>query len=262
MAAIRSSLLALPLALAGCEASTVPETSDRRDTRVCREARFEESLFTLCRYDARRHALEMSTGARGFLALEERLGARRARLRFAMNGGMYDDEGQPIGLYVENGRTARRVNRNKGPGNFHLMPNGVFAVRADGRPIVVRTERWPGTVSDARWATQSGPMLVIDGRLHPRFSPNGESLNIRNGVGAECRAGQHTAWFAISEDAVSFGRFARLFRDALGCRNALFLDGTVSSLWDPGAERQDAREDLGPLIMIFEKESGPARTER
>ena len=259
MAATRSSLVALTLALAGCDAPPAREAAVRDDPGHCREARFEGSLFTLCRYDSRRHALEMISGPRGFAALEDRIGARRTRLRFAMNGGMYDEDGRPIGLFIEDGRTVRRLNRNEGPGNFHLLPNGVFAVRRDGQPIVVRAERWAGTAEGVRWATQSGPMLVIDGRLHPRFSANGESLNIRNGVGAECRAGAHTAWFAISEEAVSFGRFARLFRDALGCRNALFLDGTVSSLWDPGAGRQDAREDLGPLIVVYKKERRPAR---
>jgi uncharacterized protein YigE (DUF2233 family) len=33
----------------------------------------------------------------------------------------------------------------------------------------------------------------------------------------------------------------------LGCRNALFLDGTVSSLYAPNLNRSDISRPLGPL---------------
>jgi uncharacterized protein YigE (DUF2233 family) len=267
MAAIRSSLGLIALALAGCDGDAETETAAANAAEPdaaghCRARDFEGLPFTVCRYDAGRHELELVVGPEGrplrsFAALEEALGDRRSRLLFAMNGGMYDEDGRPIGLHVERGRTLRRLNRRDGPGNFHLKPNGAFAVMDDGRPRVIPAARWDRDGDGARWATQSGPMLVIDGRLHPRLSPNGESTNIRNGVGTECRAGTSTAWFAISETPVSFGRFARLFRDGLGCRNALFLDGTVSSLWDPGAERQDGYSELGPLIAVFRKDETP-----
>ena len=187
---------------------------------------------------------------RDFAALEPALGRRRARLLFAMNAGMYDDQGRPIGLYVEAGRRRHTVNQRNGPGNFHLKPNGGFAAAADGRVAIVRSEDLARLPFPPRWATQSGPMLVIDGRLHPRFHANGPSLHIRNGVGV---ADARTAWFAISDEPVSFGRFARLFRDSLGCRNALFLDGTVSSLWDPGAGRRDQGYEFGPMVAVFRK---------
>jgi uncharacterized protein YigE (DUF2233 family) len=182
------------------------------------------------------------------------LGSRRSRLLFAMNAGMYDDHGMPIGLYVEAGRRRHAVNLRSGPGNFHMKPNGVFAAGADGQVAVVRSDRLAGLPWQPRWATQSGPMLVIDGRLHPSFQPNGPSLHIRNGVGVD---GPGTAWFAISDEPVSFGRFARLFRDALHCPNALFFDGTVSSLWDPAAGRQDDNYPIGPMVAVVRKQ--PAR---
>ncbi len=59
-------------------------------------------------------------------------------------------------------------------------------------------------------ATQSGPMLVINGQLHPKFSEDGQSRKIRNGVGV---LDGDTVFFALSEGAVSFADFARLFRD-------------------------------------------------
>lgn len=180
------------------------------------------------------------------------LGGEVRALRFAMNAGMYDEEGRPIGLYVEGGAPRHRLNLRQGPGNFHLLPNGVFAVDDRGRVSVTPSRLFARTKRPVRWATQSGPMLVIGGKLHPRFDTDGPSRLVRNGVGV---AGPRTAWFAISEEGVSFGRFARLFRDALGCTDALYLDGTVSSLWDPGAGRKDGYSSLGPMIAVF----GPKR---
>jgi len=165
-----------------------------------------------------------------------------------MNAGMFDEAGAPIGLYVEQGKERKRLNLNAGPGNFHLMPNGVFALDGSGRVSVTPSASFRKRVKAPLWATQSGPMLVIDGKLHPRFEPDGESRLLRNGVGV---SGENRAWFVISEEGVSFGRMARFFRDALHCSNALFLDGSVSALWDPGAGRKDLGRSLGPLVLVL-----------
>ena len=167
-----------------------------------------------------------------------------------MNAGMYDEAGMPIGLHVEQGRERRGLNLRPGPGNFHLKPNGVFAVDSAGRVSVTRSEHFRARVTAPMWATQSGPMLLVAGRLHPAFAPDGESRHIRNGVGV---AGPETAFFVISDEPVSFGRFARFFRDSLGCSDALFLDGAVSSLWDPAAGRMDGYSSLGPLVVVFRR---------
>jgi uncharacterized protein YigE (DUF2233 family) len=93
-------------------------------------------------------------------------------------------------------------------------------------------------------------MLVVNGKLNPSFSADGPSRNIRNGVGA---LGGGAAAFAISEQPVSFGRFARFFRDALKSLNALYLDGAVSSIWVPALRRRDSGFDLGPLVVVLDK---------
>jgi uncharacterized protein YigE (DUF2233 family) len=185
---------------------------------------------------------------RSFGRLEEDLGEASRSVRFATNAGMYDEDGAPIGLYVENGRQLKKLNLRKGPGNFHLSPNGVFAMDAEQRMSIAPSSSVTKKSGDLIWATQSGPMLVIDGKLHPKLAENGESRLVRNGVGVR---GPRQAYFVISEEGVSFGRFARFFRDALGCRNALYLDGSVSSLWDPAAGRQDPYSLLGPMIVVF-----------
>jgi uncharacterized protein YigE (DUF2233 family) len=256
---VRPWLLSL-LCLAGCQGERPPEQQQTASAEAllpaapaCEPRTFEGSTFTICRFDASREKLELIDGGdlRSLPALEARLGPRAARVKFAMNAGMYDEEGRPIGHFIADGKTLKRLNLRSGSGNFHLLPNGVFAQDEKGRVSVTSSERFEKTVPNPRWATQSGPMLVIDGKLHPKFDEDGPSKLIRNGVGV---AGPNTAWFAISEEPVSFGRFARLFRDALGCRNALYLDGTVSSLWDPAGQRQDGYSELGPMIVVYKAE--------
>jgi uncharacterized protein YigE (DUF2233 family) len=262
MAAIRSRRLALAaLAVAAVllaawwfwpRGTSILGGTAKPAQSACEQILFEGSRFTACRYRPGDDRIEFvldpgGSPLRSFAALETHLGTRAERLRFAMNAGMYSPAGQPIGLYVENGRERQKVNLRDGPGNFHLKPNGVFAVDELGRVAIVQSERYRARPA-IRWATQSGPLLVIDGALHPRISDNGESLNIRNGVGV---AAPDIAWFAISDDPVSFGRFARFFRDRLGCQDALFLDGTVSSLWDKPGGRMDLYPQLGPMVAVF-----------
>lgn len=187
---------------------------------------------------------------RGFRLLESHLGARAERVVFATNAGMFDADGDPIGLYVEQGVEGHRLNTAaRGPGNFHMMPNGVFFVDREGAHVMT-TAAYREADRLPHLATQSGPMLVIDGALHPAFQPDGASRNVRNGVGVN-EAGH--AVFAISDTFVSFGKFARLFRDALGCANALYFDGSVSSLWAPSLGRRDDGAPLGPMIVALRR---------
>jgi uncharacterized protein YigE (DUF2233 family) len=257
-------LALLGLLVAGCSEEQATGGSAEQPELAkpgCEARSFEGSAFTVCRFDASADELRLlwtgksGTALRSFAALEQELGTDRAAVRFAMNAGMYDEEGSPIGLYVEAGKQLKPLNRNDGPGNFHLLPNGVFALDGKGRVSVTRSDAFAARVKDPRWATQSGPMLVVDGKLHPRFEEDGISRLVRNGVGV---SSPHTAWFAISEEGVSFGKFARFFRDAMGCRNALFLDGSVSSLWDPGARRADSYSRLGPMVVVMRRPA-PAR---
>jgi len=252
---VRRFSILLLLWLAGCgeaEAPQEPRTplSEVAPESACRERSFESTRFTVCKFDAARDRLELIGGQRSFADLERSLGPRASRLRFAMNAGMYDEAGAPIGLFVRDGNEEKSLNRREGAGNFHLMPNGVFAVDGEGGLSVTTSATFRKKVRSPIWATQSGPMLVIEGKLHPKFDENGESQLIRNGVGV---ADSRTAYFVLSEDPVSFGRFARLFRDELGCRNALYLGGSVSSLWDPAGQRQDPHPELGPMVAVFRR---------
>jgi uncharacterized protein YigE (DUF2233 family) len=146
----------------------------------CAPVEFEGFSYTVCRFDLRKERLELfNLDAEGrpfgsFDALAESLGSEGKALAFAMNGGMYDDNQKPIGLYVEDGKEAKAVNRRNGAGNFHLKPNGVFYIKGR-RAGVADTETYLRLKARPDYATQSGPMLVINGRIHPAFSPDGTS---------------------------------------------------------------------------------------
>jgi uncharacterized protein YigE (DUF2233 family) len=217
----------------------------------CAERVFENDRFTVCAFDPEAQALRLAwRGAdgeayRGFDALAR--GMDQTRVAFAMNAGMFDRVGAPIGLLVESGRELHAISTTEGPGNFHLKPNGVFWIDDAGAPHVAATDSYLALTTSPEWATQSGPMLLIDGTLHPAFDNDGVSRHIRNGVGV---GDGGEAWFVISEQPVSFGKLARFFRDSLAADNALYLDGAVSSLWDPRAGRMDKGVPLGPLVVV------------
>ena len=217
---------------------------------LCSHFGYDGNAYTVCRIDLRETRLELfNLDGQGvplgsFGTLAESLSAEGKELGFAMNAGMFDEALKPIGLYVEKGTEAKKLNRRDGYGNFHVKPNGVFYIKGD-QVGVAATEAYVKLNEKPDFATQSGPMLVIDGKIHPRFSQTGMSHKMRNGVGM---LDAHTAIFVISENAVNFYDFAKMFRDGLKCANALFFDGTISSLYSPELGRNDGFAPLGPMV--------------
>ncbi|NKB54337.1 MAG: hypothetical protein GKR97_19360 [Rhizobiaceae bacterium] len=166
-----------------------------------------------------------------------------------MNGGMYHDDLGAVGLYVENGAQQKSISTKGGWGNFHLLPNGVFWIKGNAVGVT-ETKQYISRKIKPEFATQSGPMLVIDGKLHHRFLKDSDSLKIRNGVGISKDA--KTIHFAISKSSVSFWNFGKLFQERLKTPNALFLDGTVSAI-RAGEYRRGGWRQLGPIVGVFKK---------
>ena len=193
-----------------------------------------------------------------FDSLSAELAGKGLQLRFAMNGGMYEKDLRPVGLLIVDGRTLEAANARtlqagtKPVPNFYKKPNGVFYVGKDGAGTMT-TDRFLKEHPAADYATQSGPMLVIDGAIHPAFIPGSTDLNRRDGVGV-CKPGEVT--FAISEDEVNFDDFAHFFQERLGCRDALFLDGgSAPGIFAPDLGRDDppAHGGYGPIIAVVGK---------
>lgn len=182
-----------------------------------------------------------------FDRVETQLESEGKALVFAMNAGMYHSDRRPVGLYIESGEEKAPLVTSEGPGNFGLLPNGVFCFGQDGY-AVIESRRFADTPRVCDFASQSGPMLVIDGALHPRFLIDSTSRYVRNGVGVT--ADGNRAIFAISDRPVTFHEFGRLFRDVLDTPNALYFDGKVSRLYAPELNRSDFGFSLGPIVGL------------
>ncbi|MEH7830292.1 phosphodiester glycosidase family protein [Gemmobacter denitrificans] len=218
----------------------------------CTQTRFEDAAFTLCEVAAGQDLRLFHSDAAGdllgsFGAVEDFLAAENRQLVFAMNAGMYHPDRSPVGLYVDQAGERAPIVTGASDGNFGMLPNAVFCIGTDGFSITDSRD-FAARPRACRFATQSGPMLVRKGALHPRFIPGGDSRYIRNGVGVS--ADGRRAVFVISEDAVNFDTFGRLFRDALALPDALYFDGKVSRLYAPALGRSDLGLPMGPIVGL------------
>lgn len=178
---------------------------------------------------------------------------KSSELKFATNAGMYNGEFGPIGFTVIQGRQILSLNLKEGAGNFHMMPNGVLWWDKANQVHITESHQLDALLKsgDAQpwYATQSGPMLVIDGKIHHKFNPTSTSKKIRNGVGI-CEDGNIK--FVTSNEPVTFYQFAHLFKEDLHCANALFLDGGVASaLYAPDIEHKD-NKNMGVMVGLIE----------
>lgn len=226
------------------------------DAASCRTEDVAGNKYSICEVDLTRETLQLflkdadGTVYGHFGNIDAALAKNGQKLGFATNAGMYHEDRAPVGHYVENGVEAQTVISSDGPGNFGMLPNGVLCLR-DGHADVFETGAYLKETPACISATQSGPMLVIDGKLHPKFLKDGTSKYIRNGVGTS--ADGTRAVFVISDNTVNFYDFGVLFRDYLKLPNALYFDGNVSRLRAPDLGRDDVGfSALGPIIGVIE----------
>lgn len=239
-------------------------TSSPAGANACAEETFENWGYAVCTVDASAPGLRLfwkdggGKPFRSFSNVAKAIDGGGGELLFALNGGMYQRDFTPVGLHIEDGQELRPADRTSMEGppakvpNFYKKPNGVFFI-GEGAAGILPTEVFLQKRPEARFATQSGPMLVIDNELHPALIPGSTDKTRRSGVGI-CAEGE--VRFAVSNDAVNFHDFARLFRDRLGCRDALFLDGGRGvGLYVPALGRNDWSwyGGYGPIIGFVTK---------
>ncbi len=241
--------------LAALLAGLLVAACSRLPGQPCRPLTYAETPFTVCSFHADQHDIRVflndgnGVPYGAFETLATALERDGQRLVFAMNAGMYLPDRRPVGLLVEHGEQRAPLNLASGNSNFTLKPNGVFWV-GGGRAMIEESEAYAAAGRSPDFATQSGPMLVIDGELHPAFNTDGTSRYRRNGVGVS--GDGRTVHFAISEVPVNFHTFASLFRDQLEAANALYLDGRISLIYAPNLTRLERGSEMGPMIGVVE----------
>ena len=171
-------------------------------------------------------------------------------LVFAMNAGMYHADYSPVGLYIEQGRKIQALNTATGWGNFFMQPNGVLAWNSQ-KAVIQTTAQYEKSPFKAQYATQSGPMLVTQGVINPQFIADSDSLKIRNGVGIK----NNQLYFVMSRSKVNFYDFAQFFKQSLNVQDALYLDGSISSIYSQALNRHDARYRMGPMLGLVERQT-------
>ena len=234
-----------------CLSSLMSTAFAAEEAPNCQLETFHQTPFTICEFSASediRLFWGVSTKPFGeFKPLSENLAESGLSLDFAMNAGMYHKDRSPVGLFVADGKVRTQVQTKASVGNFGMLPNGVFHI-SKGRAGVTETLSYvKGNVSPT-YATQSGPMLIIDGAFHPKFNEGSTSTRIRNGVGVS-QDGRRV-FFVKSEKPVNFYNFARLFKERLGASNALYLDGVVSRVFDAQTGRRDFGVRMGPILGV------------
>ena len=234
--------LCLSAGLGACNASEVAVQTVYANNGVAIDVIKVEKLADLRLYlnNSSGRAYQSFAAVRGGLPACE-------RMLFGMNAGMYHANYQPVGLYVAQGKQFTPLNTDRGFGNLFMQPNGVLAWNAE-QAWIGKTADYAGQNLQAAYATQSGPMLVINNQINPQFLPDATSKKIRNGVGIRGK----TLYFAISQKPVSFYQFAQVFKDTLQTEQALYLDGSISSLYLPQTGREDKRHLLGPLVALVQ----------
>ena len=177
--------------------------------------------------------------------LKELLQKENKELLFAMNGGMYKKDKSPQGLFIQNGIEKSPIDTTSASGNFYLKPNGIFYLTKNNKAVVCKTEDFQNN-SNIKYATQSGPMLLINGKIHNAFNEKSINLNIRNGVGI---LPNNKILFAMSKNEINFYDFANFFKSK-GCINALYLDGFVSRMYYPKGDCIQTDGDFGVIIGV------------
>lgn len=168
-------------------------------------------------------------------------------LLLGCNAGMYLPDSSPQGLYIEKGCLLRPLDTLSGTGNFYLKPNGVFWIDTQGRGYVHDTRTFQQLGVQPMYATQSGPMLVINGNIHPVFNSASQHFNIRNGVGINQRG---EMVFVLSTHKVRLYDMAVYFKEVLHCNSALYLDGAISRMYCPTQEHYDSDGNFGAMVGV------------
>lgn len=204
---------------------------------ILREVSFNNKSYFVCEVDPRKVTIELYNKLKDIdtiSSFNDIIKYKQSDVLFIVNGGMYENDLTPVGLLVSKGKIFKELNtRLDGRGNFYQLPfpasiNAVFLIDSSSRANIIPSELYNLDNKSISLATQSGPLMIYNGKINKMFQENSTNFNIRNGVGIDQKG---IVYFVISKVPVTFYEFSRCFIDLLNCSKALYLDGAISQYY-------------------------------
>ncbi|MGK0390338.1 MAG: hypothetical protein ACI94Y_003090, partial [Maribacter sp.] len=209
---------------------------------------WEGERYYYTKIDLRKHQIDIHSASDGVNKINDII---NDKLLFATNGGIFEGDFSPTGLLVANGKTIHDINLKKGTGNFYLQPNGVFYISSKNKAKVLESNDFNKKNPKVKHAIQSGPSLLLNGKINKKFNKGSKNKYVRSGVGV---LDENTVIFAISKNPVCFYDFAEMFLKKLSCKNALYLDGAISEMYLPGVIKDNYSNNFSTIISVSHEE--------
>lgn len=240
------------------------EPSDPDQPLQVSRRRFERTEFIVAEADMSRVRLRMLSHSAALHSLPDAVEVLRRRGERALlvtNGGLFHAE-SPIGLQVEDGRPVRSLRLGSTPpegqkaGNFYYLPNGVLYQDHAGRVAIRESSDMRGHERSIRDGLQSGPALLLNGNVHPIARPpnRGRAHERRS---AACISAPERLSIVFAPGATTFPQITR-FLTELGCRDAIFLDATITGLLIPQRGIHIRTDQFGGLLVLTIPEDSAA----
>ena len=205
---------------------------------------WEGERYYYTKIDLRKHKIDIHSASGGVNKINDII---NDKLLFATNGGIFEGDFSPTGLLVVDGKKVHNINLKKGSGNFYLQPNGVFYISSANKAKILESNDFNKRKADVKHAIQSGPLLLLNGKINKKFSKGSVNKYVRSGVGI---LDDNTVIFAISKSPVCFYDFAEMFLKKLSCKNALYLDGAISEMYLPGVIKDNYSHNFSTIISV------------
>lgn len=209
---------------------------------------WEGERYYYTKIDLKKQQIDIHSASDGVSKINDII---NKKLLFATNGGIFESDLSPTGLLIANGKKIHDINLKKGSGNFYLEPNGIFYISTKNKSNILESNNFNTKKTKAKHAIQSGPLLLLDGKINKKFNKGSNNKYIRSGVGV---LNDHTIIFAISKTPVCFYDFAEMFLKKLSCKNALYLDGAISEMYLPGVIKSNYSHNFSTIISVSHEE--------
>lgn len=187
----------------------------------------------------------------------KKYGMKPFPIDFAMNACLYKKtpSGENVGLFIF---YKNPIIPNVNPsleGNFGMHcdentaeVNGVLFGGGEDKWSIIGSSQWKfDPRNPPEFAIQTGPVLVMDGKINTAFKADSPNRSIRNGVGVDDDGNLH---FVISTSGVTFYEIASFFNDVASCPDALYCDGVISQAYNKGKYVGNLNQDVAPVFLV------------